>query len=106
MLISNHTFSYDMNEFIKQLFGPSWKQALLKMVLGFVLLFIVTFTIAMNGSNVSEWSYGWPFSFLDVNENDPSGTVFRPVGLIANLVFWYVMVCVVDLILRKTKSST
>lgn len=95
-----------MNEKIIQFFGTTWKNVVIRIIFGFVLLFIITFLIAITGPDVAEWSYGWPLPFLDVNEDigwDPS--FFHPVYLILDSLFWYLIISLIIFTYNKIRKN-
>ena len=92
---------------IKRFFGSDWKQTLLNVAIGFLLFFLATFVIAMLGPDVSQWTYGFPFGFLDVDETLPdlAGDVIRPLGFLGDLFFWYLMVCLTRFLFRRSTKA-
>ena len=92
-------------EFIRQFFGPTWKNTVLKWIVGTILFFIVTFIIAISSPNLAEWSYGWPLHFLEVRGFAPDwvGTSFNLFFLIIDILFWYSIVCLIYLLYKKRR---
>jgi len=95
-----------MNEFIKQFFGPSWKSAIIKILLGFVLFVIVTFIHAVTWPGVNYWASGWPLHFSESWELCPPGVVCHSsntLALMFDIVFWYVILCLIIFVYKKVK---
>jgi hypothetical protein len=91
-----------VNELVKQFFGPTLKSAVLKWTVGTILLFLVTFIIVILSPDLAEWDYGWPLHFLEVRGFAPDwvGTSFNLFYLIIDVLFWYLVVCIMYLLMR------
>jgi hypothetical protein len=90
-----------MAEQIKQFFGPTWKNAIIKVIVAITLLFVVTFIIAMSLPDLDEWGYGWPLHFLEVFGPDETRYSFNLFFLIIDILFWYLVVCLVYFYTKK-----
>ncbi len=90
------------NELIIQFFGPTLKSVILKWIAGTLLLFTVTFIIAILSPDLAEWGYGWPLHFLEVRGSAPDweGTSLNLLFLIIDILFWYLIISFKHFLMR------
>ena len=97
-----------MNQFVKQFFGPSWKSAIIKIVLGIILFVVITFIHAITWSVADYWASGWPLHFSESWGPCPPGEVCHSsntFALVFDIVFWYLILCLIILLYRKVKGK-
>lgn len=97
-----------MNEFIKQFFGPTWKSAIIKIVIGFLLFVVFTIIYENTKQYVADYNAGgWPLIYSSTGGLGENGTVshsYNPFALIFDIVFWYVLLCLIVFVYNKVKK--
>ena len=98
-----------MNQFIKQFLGPSWKIAIIKIVLGILLFIVVTFIHTITWPVVDYWAYGWPLHFSESWGPCFLGEVCynrNTFALVFDIVFWYLILCLIIFLYKKVRGKT
>jgi len=90
---------------IKEFFGPTWTTAVLKIIVGIFLFMAVTFFHSMLWGLVDYWANGWPLHFYEswgpCHDSEATCSSFNTLFLILDVLIWYGVVCLGDLIRRR-----
>lgn len=101
-----------MNQFIKQFFGPTWKSAIIKIVVGFLLFTAVDIIYALKRQLEFVADYntsGWPLQYFwatGLNDQGSAPHGYYPLALIFDIVFWYLILCLIIFLYKKAKEKT
>lgn len=98
-----------MNQFIKQFFGPTWKSAIIKIVLGIILFVVVTFIHRITWQVLDYWELGWPLHFFKSwGPCSPGGICHssNTFALVFDIVLWYLVLCLIIFLYKKVKGKT
>ena len=86
-----------MGGIVADFFGPTWRSAVGRIIMGFFLFLVVTYIHSATWPWVDYWATGWPLHFHETWGPCFSETSVcsrdNPVALVLDIVIWYLVLC-------------